>query len=397
MFIALMRASFFLPILFLLSCGSKEIVIGTMLAPAVGATESELSYLAAVDLAVVELNAELASQNSPYTVRLVKGDLGANADVARENFLTLINQGVNLFVGPAESRDLTALTKTADINGAILVSNASTSPTLSIAGDNTFRLVPDDTIQTLKLANRIYADGFRSLYVISRHTDYGDNFAKNLELAFEAIDDTNFVHRKIYDPSTTDFTQAVQAWLEDIQLTPVVPNTTALVLVSLEEIVPIVHEMIVQNRSTFGGFRWYSGDGVAQIGEVTDDPVVAAFLQGAGLRATSPAVAAGDQAKLDAFDARLNLSFPGEKSIYAALAYDAVTLLVRTFLDLETKGLSGVDAFKTQLPIVAAATEGITGNLALNAAGDRASLPYGLWGLQGPGPSYSWFFDGLLP
>jgi len=377
----------------------SQIVIGSMLAPAQGASQAQLSYQASAELAVKELNAQLAQANPKVSITLVEGDLGANPDQALSNLKVLYNQGVRVFVGPSESANVIALLAFANINGMIMMSNASSAITLAIPNDNLYRLVPGDSHQTERLAAKIYQDGFRNIIIFARQDLYGDDFRKSLKTNFLGLDPANQeLEEFLYDAKATDFSVQAAEWDDAITaLPPYDPTKTALVFISFEEVVPMVQAMIAQDAALFGGFKIYGTDGFAQTVDVTNDATVAGFLLASNLVATSPAVALVDQPNLDAFYTRLATVFSGPPSVYAAVAYDCVTLLTKTAQDLNSNGQSSISAWKTDLPIVAAATNGITGNLALSPNGDRASLPYGLWGLQQSGATFSWQLLGLIP
>jgi len=377
---------------------STKIILGAMLAPVQGATAAQQSYQAAAELAVKELNIQLATLSPPVSITLVEGDLGANPDEALDNLKVLYNQGVRLLVGPAESANVIALLDFVNTNDMVMMSNASSAITLAIPGDNLYRLVPGDSHQALSLANKIYNDGYTNIIVFARQDLYGDDLRKALKTDFEALHTGNQnLAVFLYDVTASDFSVQAAEWDDAITALTYNPSTTALVFISFEETVPMVNAMIAQNASLFGGFKIYGTDGFAQVSEVTDDTNVAAFLLASNLVATSPAVATQDQVSLNAFYTRLTAAYNVPTSVFAATAYDSVALLTATAQDLNSKGQSGIAAWKQDLPLVGAATNGVTGNLALSVNGDRAVLPYGLWGIQQSGSTYAWNLLGQAP
>jgi branched-chain amino acid transport system substrate-binding protein len=56
----------------------------------------------------------------------------------------------------------------------VLISQGSTASSLSIAGDNIFRLVPDDTREAVAMTTMLRADGIRALIPVWR-TDLGND------------------------------------------------------------------------------------------------------------------------------------------------------------------------------------------------------------------------------
>ncbi len=377
------------------STSSNEIVVATMLAPEQGATQSQLSYQAAADLAAEDLNQEFAKNGSPLKVKLIRGDLGTNPDIAFENMKKLYAQGIRLVVGPAESGYLIATQSFANANGMIIMSNASTAPTLAMENDNIYRLAPSDILLTKILANQIISDGFKKIILVSRKDLYGEDFRRYLQKALEA-QKGEIVGELIYEPRTTAFKQQVETLRDQIKFAqPAIdPKDVALVSISFDEIVPLVKEMIAQDAALLGAFRWYGSNGTVQIVDVVQDATVAAFLANAQFSATSTAMK--DVVKFKSFTARVNAVVAGDVDIYAPLAYDSVTLLVKTAAQLKAKKLESIEAWRTNLPLVAEKLEGITGNLALNKEGDRQKLSYGLWSIDKNSETYSWKLNRFL-
>ena len=82
-------------------------------------------------------------------------------------------------IGPATSTAVSAAKEYADANKILLISYSSTSPLLSIKGDNLFRLVPDDTYQGKILAEKMNSDGIKVIVPIWRGDIYGNELYKS--------------------------------------------------------------------------------------------------------------------------------------------------------------------------------------------------------------------------
>ncbi|MDW0148849.1 MAG: ABC transporter substrate-binding protein, partial [Nitrososphaeraceae archaeon] len=128
--------------------GRKEFVVGAIL-PFTGSFSSiGKSVKVALEKAEYDVNKhfeDINSSSSHFTL------LMANSKTSPEESLTAIKKlhenGAKIIVGPATSTAVNAAKEYADDNNIILISYSSTSPLLSIEGDNLFRLVPDDTYQ----------------------------------------------------------------------------------------------------------------------------------------------------------------------------------------------------------------------------------------------------------
>ena len=93
--------------------------------------------------------------------------------------------GANIIVGPATSPAVSAVKDYADANNIILISYASTSPLLSIEGDNLFRLVPDDTNQGKIIAEKMIKDGIKVIVPFWRGDIYGNELYNSTKSNFD--------------------------------------------------------------------------------------------------------------------------------------------------------------------------------------------------------------------
>ena len=66
------------------------------------------------------------------------------------------------------SAEVSEVKSYADANGLLVISQSSTSPTLSIPGDSLFRFCPDDTMQGEAIARVMREHGMRWIVPIRR-------------------------------------------------------------------------------------------------------------------------------------------------------------------------------------------------------------------------------------
>jgi ABC-type branched-subunit amino acid transport system substrate-binding protein len=117
----------------------EKFVIGAIL-PYTGSLSSlGKSVKIALEDAENEVNKHFEEMNSSSRFRLLMADSKTSPEESLVAIKKLHENGAKIVVGPA--------TSSADVNNIILLSYSSTSPLLSIEGDNLFRLVPDDTYQ----------------------------------------------------------------------------------------------------------------------------------------------------------------------------------------------------------------------------------------------------------
>ncbi|MGI0000574.1 MAG: ABC transporter substrate-binding protein, partial [Nitrososphaeraceae archaeon] len=146
----------------------KEFVVGAIL-PFTGSFSSlGKSVKVALEKAEYDVNKHFEKMNSSSHFTL----LMANSKTTPEETLVAIKKlhehGANIIVGPSIGSTVLAAKEYADANNITLISYSSTSSSLSIEGDNLFRLVPDDTYQGKIVAERMIKDGIKVIVPIWR-------------------------------------------------------------------------------------------------------------------------------------------------------------------------------------------------------------------------------------
>ncbi|MGI8834811.1 MAG: ABC transporter substrate-binding protein [Nitrososphaeraceae archaeon] len=135
--------------------GKKEFAIGAII-PFTGSLSSiGKSVKIALENAENEVNKHFEEMNSSSHFMLLMADSKTSPEESLVAIKKLHAIGAKIIVGPATSTAVSAVKEYADVNNIILLSYSSTSPLLSIEGDNLFRLVPDDTYQGKIIAERM--------------------------------------------------------------------------------------------------------------------------------------------------------------------------------------------------------------------------------------------------
>ncbi|WP_243670265.1 hypothetical protein [Methanoculleus chikugoensis] len=86
-------------------------------------------------------------------------------------------------MGPGTSAELEAVRTYADEHGFILISTMSTAPSLAIAGDNVYRLVPPDTYQADVMAYYLREQGVTAIVPVWRGDVWGGDELEKLTAA----------------------------------------------------------------------------------------------------------------------------------------------------------------------------------------------------------------------
>lgn len=138
-------------------------------------------------MAVNDLNSELANENVKVQFKLVIVDDKTQAQEALTAVQSLAQQGIKVVVGPAASSQVKAVKAYADANKILIVSPSSTSPTLAIPNDFIIRTVGSDAVQAEALAKLAYEQGARNVIVFYRDDEYGQAFAQFFSNVFTSL------------------------------------------------------------------------------------------------------------------------------------------------------------------------------------------------------------------
>jgi substrate-binding family protein len=105
------------------------------------------STVAALQIAEEQIEAEAISQHGGYRFKFFVGDTQQNPSKALEALKDLDKRGAQIIIGPQTSSEVRMIKPYADAHNILVISQGSTASSLSIAGDNIFRLCPDDPLE----------------------------------------------------------------------------------------------------------------------------------------------------------------------------------------------------------------------------------------------------------
>ena len=386
--------------------GKKEFVIGAIL-PYTGSLSSlGKSVKIALEDAENEVNKHFEEMNSSSHFRLLMADSKTNPEESLVAIKKLHKNGAKIIVGPATSTAVSAVREYADVNNIILLSYSSTSPLLSIEGDNLFRLVPDDTYQGKIIAQRMINDGIKAIVPFWRSDIYGNELYKSTKSIFEKLGGK--VEEGInYQPYTGKFATSLHRinfimWNQDLEkLSTIVSdavrrygvNSVAVYVISFDEITPILiqsplHEILEK-------VRWYGSDSIAQNHHITKNVDSALFAMKTNFSNPLYSISSETE-KSHALEEELERKLHKVGSItYPAIAYDsywiaALSLDKNSTINSDKENLT--KSFKELVVETVASFEGMSGQIKLNKAGDRIGGNYDFWTVSkdNDSQSYEW-------
>jgi branched-chain amino acid transport system substrate-binding protein len=373
--------------------GRREFVVGAIL-PLTGSFSSiGKSIKIALEKAEYDVNKHFEDINSSSHFNL----LMANSKTSREDSLAAIKElhenGAKIIVGPAISSTVDAAREYADANNIILISYSSTSPSLSIEGDNLFRLVPDDTNQGKIVAERMISDGIKVIVPIWRGEIYGNELYKSTKSHFEKLGGK--VEEGInYKPYTGKFATSLHRinflmWNQELEKLNVIvsdavkkygANSVGVYVISFDEITPILIQSTLYEN--LGKVRWYGSDKIAQNHQITKNVDSALFAMKVNLSNPLYSIDSESKKSHDLKEVLEKQLHEVSSITYPAIAYDSYWIAALS-LDKNSTFNYGDEnltkSFKEIIVETAESFDGISGKIKLNNAGDRIGGNYDFW------------------
>jgi branched-chain amino acid transport system substrate-binding protein len=376
--------------------GRKEFVVGAIL-PLTGSFSSiGKSIKVALEKAEYDVNKHFEDINSSSSSSHFNL-LMANSKTSREDSLAAIKKlhenGAKIIVGPAISSTVDAAKEYADANNIILISYSSTSPLLSIEGDNLFRLVPDDTNQGKIVAERMISDGIKIIVPIWRGELYGNELYKSTKSHFEKLGGK--VEEGInYKPYTGKFATSLHRinflmWNQELEkLNAIVSNavkkyganSVGVYVISFDEITPILIQSPLYE--TLGKVRWYGSDKIAQNHQITKNVDSASFAMKVNLSNPLYSIDSESKKSHDLKEVLEKQLHEVSSITYPAIAYDAYWIAALSLDKNSTFNYGNENltkSFKEIIVETAESFDGISGKIKLNKAGDRIAGNYDFW------------------
>ncbi|HEX5187290.1 MAG TPA: ABC transporter substrate-binding protein, partial [Nitrososphaeraceae archaeon] len=396
----------------------KEFIVGAII-PYTGSFSSMGKPLkVALEKAEYDVNKYFEKMNSSSRVNLIMANSKTNWDDTISAIKELYARGAKIIVGPATSTAVAAVKDFANENNIILISYSSTSPLLSIKGDNLFRFIPDDVNQGKAIAKKMIDDGIKVIIPMWRGDIYGNELYKSTKYYFEKLggkieDGIN------YKPNTGKFATSLHRinfimWNKDLEkldgmvseaITKYGRHSVGVFIVSYDEITPILIQ--ASNYHSLGNVRWYGCDSIAQNHHITKNIDSALFSIQTNfsnplysLNTTTPEI----HELSEVLEQHLH---SGESIIYPAIAYDAFWVSSLSLDKNSTKeqhqrtnnnNNNTTLSFKDMvLKTTETFNDSISGNISLNEAGDRIGETYDFWTVsKNPHTNgYFWRTDGF--
>ena len=374
----------------------QEYIVGAIVPQSGSLSSIGKPVLASLEKAENDVNGYFESHNISSRVKLLVSDSKTSPEESLAAIKKLYSSGARVVVGPATSTAVSAVLDFANENNITLLSYASTSPKLSIAGDNLFRLVPDDKSQGKVIAKKMMEDGIKVVVPFWRSDIYGNELANATKHYFEKLGGR--VEEGVsYKPHTGKFATSLHRinfimWNQELKkmntmvsdaITKYGKESVGVYVISYDEITPILIQ--AQLFDNLGKVRWYGSDSVAENHHLTKNIDSADFAIQTGFINPLFSVNNVNQTVHEIEDDSGGDSAGAHDSsmTYAATAYDSFWIASKSLeknftMEINNKEMNSND-FNNILAETAESYDGTTGKIDLNLAGDRISENYDFW------------------
>lgn len=336
----------------------------------------------AIEKGIEDANAKFKEKEMDVKFNLTVEDSKSDPDEALKKAKKLWEKGYKIFIA-SSSAEVEKLMPWAKENGAIVLSGSSTSPSLGVAGDGVFRLVPDDTQQAAALASLLEFEGIYGIVPIYRDDVYGRELVDLLTKEFKNVH--GIVSDPIkYQPKETKWDEILTNVSKSIDNLKLEKNRIAVVLVSFDEIGDILQAS--EKVEGLNEVRWFGTDTVALSPVILKDEKIAKIAD--KVKLTGVTFGIPDSELFETLQNEFKSNDKWEFLPDAFFAYDIPLMLATVVSQLE-------DPFNTEdlmnkMIEGSGIYAGVTGWTLLNEKGDRTYYHYDIWEVQKKDDHYEW-------
>jgi branched-chain amino acid transport system substrate-binding protein len=353
---------------------STTIVIGGLFSLTGDGATLGAASAAALDLAARDINQELDDLHLPYHVDTIVDDTQLTASVAATKLPHLVQHGAQIVIGPQSSAEAAAVVAYANAHDVILISQGSTASSLAIAGDNLFRLAPNDKLEGAAMAALMRADGIDTVLPFWRADAGNGGLHDSTKSSFQTAGGTVLTGVS-YDPATTDFTASVTAAGAALRAAKAAHPTAkiAVYLASFEEAVAIFN--LARLDTDLSAVRWYGGDGVTQSQAILANATAGQFAVSVSFTAPNVGLDAATKDRWRPISDEIQTRVGFTPDAYSLSVYDAAWVGALSAVEVQLND----SALRASFVRNVQRYWGLTGPTALDDAGDRKFANFDFW------------------
>jgi branched-chain amino acid transport system substrate-binding protein len=213
------------------------------------------------------------TENSEFNI--IVTDTNSDPQIALEKLQELHQQGINAFIGPLSSAEISMVAEYANENNIFLLSPSSTS--LELAQDDmVFRFALDNGKLSNAAAAFIAGEDIDYIQPVYRNDIYGADIYQAIKTNVESL---GLVCGEgiAYEPTVSDFSDVVTLLGESIATANATygADKTSVLMISFDEAIDLLNT--ISPQSSLRDVRWFGSDGLALNSMILDDPEARQF------------------------------------------------------------------------------------------------------------------------
>ena len=328
-----------------------------------------------LDLAESEINLYLQERDAEWELEIVIEDSATSPVIALDKLTAIKAHGIDLVVGTYSSAELRNVIGYATSNNMLLISYASTAPSLGIPGDNIFRFIPDSTKQAPVNARFFDDMGITHVIPFWRGDAWGDGLVKATKDRFEMLG--GVFHDGIrYNPEAVEFSTevALLSDLVDDLAAEVGRDRIGILLLTFSEGVNVAQSAYYYEN--LADLEWVGSDTLINVGGPGSDRISSEFFDS---QISVTLLVPPENQVHDRVAAYVLEAIGREPIVYSLTAYEAAWALG---LSLYAADSTDPERIAAALPGVLEERQGVFGRIVLNEAGDLDTSTYEIWRLE---------------
>ncbi|MBP1992069.1 ABC transporter substrate-binding protein [Paenibacillus eucommiae] len=342
----------------------------------------------AISLAVDEANEYLAKAGMDYQLQLKVIDSQNDPAEALKQAELLRADGTHIFI-TGSSAEVSSLKAWSDEQGTIVISYGSTAPSLGVANDGIFRVVPSDRQQANALATLLEQENMRHIIPVYRNDIYGKELSELLVKEFGQFGGTAS-EPVVYESNTTDFKSVIEQIEVRLKASKADRSATGIMLVSFDEANQIFSQAgqtkLAEQTASLQDVRWFGSDTLTLSPSLLASEKAALFA--AAVKLTGVTFGIDSNPLYTDVKAKLEKKLGAAVTPEAIFAYDIPWMLAAVFQKMDKPG--DAKELKSELVTLSGAYAGATGWMVLDEMGDRRYSLYEIWQVQSDSLSYDW-------
>jgi branched-chain amino acid transport system substrate-binding protein len=330
-----------------------------------------------IDLAVEQMNAQLAAAKRPIAFKVVSQDTGGTPDGAAKAIQTVVQtSGAQVVVGPLSTGEVLGAKQFADQNKVVIIAPASTGMAGAIAGDYIFRVMnPPDNFAGQAFEGIAVARGYKNIVILNVDDPFGNGLVKIFNDRFKSGE----ISAVKYAKDAPDLSSEVTKVSAEVARLSAAGSTAFFCACFLGDAQKVLKLAAVD--ANMGKVDWLGVENLYRP-EMLANPDEAKFLASVKFTVVSASSTANPNTQpfLDAFKAKYNKE-PGPFTNYA---YDAANIAMLSIIFAGNNG----EAVQKVVPFIADHYIGTQVQTYLDENGDQAVATFSIYRVKADGSDF---------